>query len=340
MTSGFDAVPCGKDDSHESNAGAASDEQSAGMLAGGATTRGTEGSKLPSFAVYVSALAVKLSSPGYVACAVTGELAGGTAGETLHVATPPVIGTVSVGRPSHWRGSAPLMAKATEPVGVVPLEGPPVTFALKMVDEEVVATTKSLVLEPASVVDPAEAPGAPSNTTAPLARTKPATSAHTPRGKIWRCLRWPCRVHFLEDMVVTPWGRVERQWSVDTVDVSVCCASVGIVALCGTAVSLVRPAVTTRQPFGHAHGRTFTFVPVPSHVGRGLRWPATGRGSPGRGCPSRARPRYQLLGRATRGRRRTTVRALQRIRRPERSGRCDGLWISAPPVGARRATRH
>jgi len=55
-TSGFDIVPCGKEDSHTRNAGAASDEQSSGMLVGGVTTRGTEGAKLPS-------LAVKLPSP-------------------------------------------------------------------------------------------------------------------------------------------------------------------------------------------------------------------------------------------------------------------------------------
>lgn len=32
-TSGFNTVPCGKEDNHESSAGAASDEQSSGMLA-------------------------------------------------------------------------------------------------------------------------------------------------------------------------------------------------------------------------------------------------------------------------------------------------------------------
>lgn len=123
---------------------------------------------------------MKCPSPEYVACAVTGEPDGGTAGATLQVATPPVMGTVFVERPSHWSGSEPLIAKATEPVGVGALDEAPVTFALNVVDVEVPATTKTLVLDGAWDVDPAEAAGNASHMPAPIARTRIVPSARTP----------------------------------------------------------------------------------------------------------------------------------------------------------------
>jgi hypothetical protein len=73
------------------------------------------------------------------------------------------------------------MAKATEPVGVRALDGTPVTFALNMVDVEPAATTKSLVLDCVSGVGATDPTGAESDTMEPVARTNPATSAHTPR---------------------------------------------------------------------------------------------------------------------------------------------------------------
>jgi hypothetical protein len=75
-----------------------------------------------------------------------------------------------------------LRAKVTEPVGVPALDGPLVTLALNVVEGEPVATTKSLVLDWASDIGPAEAAGAGAgaDTTTTAARTKPATSAQIP----------------------------------------------------------------------------------------------------------------------------------------------------------------
>ena len=90
---------------------------------------------------------MKLPSPEYVAHAVSGRPDALSAEVTLHVATPPDIGTVFV-RPSHWTGpDEPSIAKVTDPVGVAALSGTPVTFALKVRLEPASGATCRVVVE-------------------------------------------------------------------------------------------------------------------------------------------------------------------------------------------------
>ena len=98
-------------------------------------------------------LALRLSSPEYVACAVYDEPEAGTAEVTVHVATPAVSERVSV-PPPQWTGpEESLTAKVTAPVGVTALDGTPVTLAVNDAGEPVCATDSLLILVRESALD-------------------------------------------------------------------------------------------------------------------------------------------------------------------------------------------
>ena len=130
--------------------------------------------KVPSLDVAAPSLEVKLSSPEYVASAVSGEPDAGSAEVILHVATPPDIAMVFVSRSSHWSGPRPSMVNDTAPVGVAVLDASPVTFARSVgVVESTSATAATLVLE--SDWD-ADAAGNEPQTTGASAKVRPAAS--------------------------------------------------------------------------------------------------------------------------------------------------------------------
>ena len=124
-----------------------------------------------------------MSSPEYVASAVSGKARRCRAEVILHVATPPDIGTVSVRGRRTGPGQGPRWRRHG-PVGVAVLAASPITFARSVgVVESARVTAETLVLE--SDAD-ADAAGNEPHTTGTSAEVRPAASTGMMERKISR----------------------------------------------------------------------------------------------------------------------------------------------------------